>query len=94
MAEESRCPIFKATGEKPLAVIKHKDAAYAVECDICPFRDNCPEDTMNEAISKVLETISGYMYTHSLARFAAHYGMTVEEVEGLVDRYLYDRGKE
>ena len=49
-----KCPIFEATG---IAVHKKVD-----ECHACPFRNSCPQDIMDKAVSDILRNIGRYLH--------------------------------
>ncbi len=52
MAQFDSCPIYKATGQ----IGKVED-----ECNHCPFRDNCIEDILNDAVAKVIKILGDYI---------------------------------
>ena len=46
------CPIFRGTGRKTRAL---------EECKVCPFRDDCIQDIIDDASESIMESIGKYL---------------------------------
>ena len=53
MKSYKHCPIFES--------IEGQKQPVANECEVCPFSADCPEDLLNDAVSKILKQIGEYI---------------------------------